>query len=153
MSNKTLIRFVLAVVCCAVIVLTPAARAYAQIGGAIQHGVEKGVDATKQGAEKAYDTTKEGAQDVKKAITGEDNNSNDRYKSSEQQSTTPTTTTRQSGTSKEGAMSTEKGKSHRMAENGKSNLPKTAGELPLLLVISLACFALVGRSKLARKKS
>jgi hypothetical protein len=156
MSNRTIIKFMLAVVCCALIVLTPASRAYAQLGG-LKHGVEQGVDATKQGTEKAYDTTKQGAQDVghgvKKAITGEDNNSTDRYKSSQQQSTTTTTPTRRSGKANEGATANEPGKSGNMARNADHNLPKTAGELPLLLVISLGCFALVGRSKLARKKS
>jgi hypothetical protein len=86
---------------------------------------------------------------VKKAITGDHKTSTDRYKSSQ----TTTTTTRQSGVSNEGSAAKKPGTSGRVARNGERNLPKTAGELPLLLVISLISFALLGTAKLARKKS
>src|SRR5262249_44261897 len=91
-----------------------------------------------QGVEGAANKTKEGAEAVgrgtKKAITGEDNNTNnERMKSSESQSQTGTTQTESTQTESSQTQSRETGKRH---------LPKTAGELPLLGLAG--CLALAG---------
>jgi hypothetical protein len=113
----------------------------AQDGG-ILHGAKKGIqqgaDTVQQGVEGAANKTKEGAEAVgretKKAITGEDNNpDNARMKSTESQSRTGSTQTE--STQNESTQSQSK-------DTGKKNLPKTAGELPLVGLGG--CLALFG---------
>ena len=96
-------------------------------------GIQQGAGAVQQGVEGAANKTKEGAQAVgrgtKKVITGEDDNQDKaRMKSSESQSQTESTQTESTQTQSK--------------ETGKRNLPKTAGELPLLGLAG--CLALAG---------
>jgi hypothetical protein len=110
----------------------------AQDGG-ILHGAKKGVqqgaDTVQKGVEGAANKTKEGAEAVgrgtKKVITGEDNNPDKtRMKSTESQSQSQTESTQTESTRTQSK------------ETGKRNLPKTAGELPLLGLVG--CLALAG---------
>jgi hypothetical protein len=129
MMHGKLIRAVIGLAFGFVMLLIPISSG-AQTGG-ILGGVKKGVQ---QGAEK----TKEGAEAVgrgtKKVVTGEDNNpDNQRMKSSESQSQTESTRT--GSTQTESTQTQQRG-------TGKTNLPKTAGELPLLALAG--CLALAG---------
>jgi hypothetical protein len=108
----------------------------AQVGG-IVHGAKKGVQqgahTVERGVEGAANKTKEGAEAVgrgtKNVITGENNNPDKkRMKSTESQSQTESTETKPTQTESK--------------ETGKRNLPKTAGELPLLGLAG--CLALAG---------
>ena len=124
----------LAVACCFVLILVPV-LANAQVGGAIQkgvQGVEKGVDT---GVEK----TKEGAQATKDAITGQDQNQNqnqDQNRMKPEESQTNPSTEQKSNES----------------ETEKKNMPRTAGELPLLALAGCLALTAAGLSRVIRRQ-
>ena len=131
MIKQKLTLTVFFVLACSFVLILPPIAAQAQVGGVIhgaQRGVEKGAGAVKQGAETGVQKGKEGAEAVgrgtKEVITGEDKNQNqgnNRMKSTESQSETKSTETTTEATT-------------------RKNLPKTAGELPLLALAG--CLAL-----------
>jgi hypothetical protein len=96
----------------------------AQDSGGVLHGakkgVEKGAETVQQGAEDAY-------QGTKKAITGEEKNPDTtRMKSTETQTQTE---------------SKETETPNKAGQAGKTNLPKTAGELDLLALTGFLSLA------------
>ena len=134
-QHKVSIKFILAVACCAIIVLAPFAASAQGVGGVVQgtkHGIQKGAEGVQKGAEDVYGKTKQGAEDVgrgaKKAITGDENTSDQDIQKGSQTNTE----VQRKGTPTE---RTTKG------VTGEKNLPKTAGELPLLAIVGAACLA------------
>src|SRR5262249_26376779 len=107
------------------------------LGGVVQgtkHGIQKGAEGVQQGAEDVYGKTKQGAEDLgkgtKKAITGDENTSDqDRMKGS------------QSNTEVQQQQNQTETKSTTQRATGEKNLPKTAGELPLLAFAGAAFLA------------
>ena len=117
-----------AVACCFVLILVPV-LANAQVGGAIQ----KGVQGAEKGVETGVEKTKEGAQATKDAITGEDQNQN-RMKPEESQ-TKPSTEQKSNE-----------------SETEKKNMPRTAGELPLLALAGCLALTAAGLSRVIRRQ-
>jgi LPXTG-motif cell wall-anchored protein len=108
-------------------ILGGAKRGVQQGAGTVQKGVEEGAKKTKEGAESV-------GHETKKVITGEDDNQDTSHmKGTESQPQTESTQTRSRRTE-----STQ----NQSEETGKKNLPKTAGELPLLGLAG--CLALAG---------
>jgi LPXTG-motif cell wall-anchored protein len=134
MMQGKLIRGVIGLAFGLVMLLIPISSG-AQTGGILggaKKGVQQGADTVQKGVEKGAHETKEGAEAVgrgtKKAITGEDNNPDQSRMKSESQSQTESTQTESTRTQSKAT--------------GKRNLPKTAGELPLLALAG--CLALAG---------
>ena len=116
----------LAVACCFVLILVPV-LANAQVGGVIQ----KGAQGVQKGVETGVEKTKEGAQATKDAITGEDQNQN-RMKPEESQ-TKPST-------------------EQKSNETEQKNMPRTAGELPLLALAGCLALTAAGLSRVIRRQ-
>ncbi len=139
--------------CCFTLVLIPMS-AGAQAGGIVQgtkKGVQKGAETVEKGAEGAAQKTKEGAeavgQGVKKTVTGEDENSSqNRMKTTETQPGTETQPSTGSKETKPGETTETK-----PGEEGKKNLPKTAGELPLLALAGCLALACAGATRVASR--
>jgi len=113
-------------------ILGGAKRGVQQGAGTVQKGVEEGANKTKEGAESV-------GHETKKVITGEDNNQDtSRMKGTESQPQTESTQTEPTQTRSRQTESTQT----QSKETGKKNLPKTAGELPLLALAG--CLALAG---------
>ena len=137
----------LAVACCFVLILVPA-LVHAQEGV-----IQKGVHGVQKGVETGVEKTKEGAEAtghaIKKGVTGEDTStSTERMKSEQQttpgteQQTTPGTRTQTTRESKRSTTTTEK---------KEGNLPKTAGELPLLALVGALALGAAGVSRVLRR--
>jgi len=137
-------RLLLAFACCLVLILAPLSVAAQTPGGVIKkgaEGVQKGVEGAAKGTEEGAEAVGKG---VKKAVTGEDTTtSQERMKGTEPApSTTPSQKTPSGTTSK----STEP---ERTATEKK--LPRTAGELPLLVLTGVLALAAAGVSRVARR--
>ena len=134
------LRVLPAIACCLVLLLVPL-TAKAQLGGVVQgtkQGIQKGGQGVQKGVETGAEKTKGGAEAVgqagKKAITGEENNpSEKRMKPGETQATTGSTET-------EGT------------EKGQKQMPKTAGELPLLALAGWSALSAAGLLRIVRRK-
>jgi hypothetical protein len=146
--SRLTLKYILAITTCLVIILAPLSLRAQGVGGVVEgakQGVQKGAGAVEKGAEEGAQKTKEGAEavghGVQKAVTGEDQNTSDqRMKGSE---TTP-------GTQTQGTETT----STQRTQTGEKNLPKTAGELPLLALLGVLCLtAAVARRKRASNHS
>jgi len=145
--------FLLVLACCFALGLVPlSAAAQDNILKKGAHGVKKGVET---GAEK----TKEGAEavghGVKKAVTGEDTNTERTYTTQEpsKPTTAPSTTApSKSTTGTMPAKGTTSGTEKHPAK-GTKELPSTAGELPLLALIGSLALAASGTLKLVRRKN
>ncbi len=145
-SNRATFNYIFAVACCLIIILAPLSVHAQGIGGSIKNGVQKGAGTVQKGVEGAADATKKGVEatgrGVKKAVTGDDDNNtnNERMKDSDTNS----------GYQNESS-NMEKAPG---AKAAKKNLPKTAGELPLLALVgtlSLAGAALARRQRSEKK--
>ena len=121
----------LAAACCFALVLIPVSSyaqlhaIVAQLGGVahgVEHGVQKGAQGVQKGAEGTYNKGKE-------VITGEDQN--------QQQ------TDQQATPSEENRMKTQPGTETetQTGETGQKQMPRTAGELPLLVMTGLLSLA------------
>ena len=116
----------LAAACCFALVLIPVSS-YAQLGGVahgVQQGVQKGAEGVQKGAEDTYNKGKE-------VITGEDQN---------QQQTTPSEENRMKSTPAQSGTETET-QENQTGETGQKQMPRTAGELPLLVMTGLLSLA------------
>jgi hypothetical protein len=139
------LKMLLAALCCFVLVLVVPVPSSAQLGGVVQgtkHGIEKGVDKTKEGAESVGHGTK-------KLFTGDSSqdkdqnqyqNQNTRMKPVQRQ---PATTSTQTETQQNNTTTTESGQTQ-----GK-RMPRTAGELPLLALAGCLSLAIGGAYRLA----
>ena len=143
------LKMLLAALCCFALVLMIPVPSSAQLGGVVkgvEHGVQKGAEKTKEGAEAV-------GQGTKKVITGKDNSQNkEQTTTTEQQQNT---TRMKPGTTRSETGSTEtetEQKSTTQTETertGKKNMPKTAGELPLLALAGCLSLAIAGASRLS----
>ena len=141
----------LAAACCFALVLIPVSS-YAQLGGVahgVQHGVQKGAEGVQKGAEGTYNKGKE-------VITGE-NNQDQNQQQTEEQKATPSeknrmkSTPTQPGTETEQQNQadqnqnyqneTEQNTKSQTGETGQKHMPRTAGELPLLVMTGLLSLA------------
>jgi len=153
MLEKKLTVIVVAFACCFALLVVPA-LASAQIGGVVngaKHGIQKGATEAQKGVEGAVDKTKEGAEAVgrgtKKAITGEDDNSGDN-RMKPQESNPQSDNRMKSGQSQADQSSTQ---TESTGETQQKNLPKTAGELPLLALAGYLSLLGAGVSRLVRR--
>jgi len=110
----------------------------------VQEGVEKGAEDVKKGAETVGEKTKEGAEDVGKGVKDvftDDDEKAKREKATEATPSHETTAPSRTGNSESSQSSTSDDK----------DLPRTAGELPLLLLTGLA-FLGAGVTRVLRSK-
>ena len=136
-NTKQSMKLLLAAACCFALVLFPVlCSAQGGILKGAKEGVEKGAKGVQQGVETGAEKTKEGAEAVghetKKVITGDESNSSEnRMKSSEGQPETSSTET----PSETQTETTPTGRT------GRKHMPRTAGEMPLLVLSGLAALA------------
>jgi flagellar biosynthesis component FlhA len=148
-TKRSIRLLILAAACCFALVLIPVSSyaqlhtIVAQLGGVahgVQHGVQKGAEGVQKGAEGTYNKGKE-------VITGEDQN----QQQTEQQKATPSEENRMKpGTETEQQNQTEQNENYQnqteqktksqTGETGKQ-MPRTAGELPLLVMTGLLSLA------------
>jgi hypothetical protein len=138
MINRNLkLKTLFVAICCFALVIVIPVSARGQLGGVVQgakHGIQKGVEKTKEGAESIGRSTK-------KVITREHNDQNtNRMKPSETQPETSTTETQPQQTGE--TERTKQTATEQTERREQKRLPKTAGELPLLVLVG--CFSLVG---------
>ena len=147
-ATKHTVKILLAVTCCLFIVLVPLS-----ISSNAQNVLQKGAQGVQKGVETGAEKTKEGAEAtghaIKKGVTGEDTStSTERMKSEQQttpgteQQTTPGTRTQTTRESKRSTTTTEK---------NEGNLPKTAGELPLLALVGALALGAAGVSRVLHR--
>lgn len=140
----------LALVSCFAVLLLPI-LASAQLGGVVKgtkEGVQKGTQEIQKGAEGAVDKTREGAEAVgqgtKKVITGEDSSTSEqRMKPQESQSSTSTSST---------TTETESSRTGESTKTGQKQMPRTAGELPLLALAGCFSLSAAGVTLAVRRK-
>ena len=130
-TKRSIRLLVLAAACCFALVLIPVSSyAAAQLGGVthgVQHGVQKGAEGVQKGVEGTYNKGKE-------VITGEDQDQNQQ---NEQQKTTPSEENRMKTNPTQSGTETET----QTGETGQKQMPRTAGELPLLVMTGLLSLA------------
>jgi hypothetical protein len=153
-NSRLKLRVLFAIASCLVLVLAPLS-ARAQLGGVVEgtkHGVEKGAHGVKKGVETGAEKTKEGVVAGKNTITGKDNTpSENRMKPSQTQ---PGTTYQ----TQPGTTSTETTTRSTQSENTQSEsrqqrqMPKTAGELPLLALAGWSALSAAGVLRITRRK-
>ncbi len=141
------LKMLLAALCCFALVLVVPVPSSAQLGGVVQgtkHGIEKGVDKTKEGAEAV-------GQGTKKLFTDDDNSqdkdqqqypnqTNTRMKPAQTQ---PSTSSTETETQQNSTTTMEKG------QKQSKRMPRTAGELPLLALAGCLSLAIAGAYRLA----
>jgi cobalamin biosynthesis Mg chelatase CobN len=148
-ATKHTVKILLAVTCCLFIVLVPLS-----VSSNAQNVLQKGAQGVQKGVETGAEKTKEGTQatgrEIKKGVTGEDTSTNtQRMKSEEQttpsteQQTTPSTRTQTTRESRRSTTTT--------TEKKEGNLPKTAGELPLLALVGALALGAAGVSRVLRR--
>jgi hypothetical protein len=158
-KNRSIRLMLLGAVCCFALVLIPISSyaqlhaIVAQLGGVahgVEHGVQKGAQGVQKGVEGTYNKGKE-------VVTGEDQDQQKTEEQTEQQQTTPSenrmkgsqalpgttstqtdTETNQGQTDQNQTEQTTKSQTH---EAGKKQMPRTAGELPLLVMTGLLSLA------------
>jgi hypothetical protein len=144
-------KILLAALCCFALVLMIPVPSSAQLGGVakgVQHGVQQGAEKTKEGAEAV-------GHETKKVITGEDNSQteqtttqqNEQNTTTQQQPTTDQNTTRMKPsetTPETGSTETEQ----KTERTGQKQMPRTAGELPLLALAGSLSLAFAGVTSL-----
>lgn len=120
-----------------------------------QNILEKGAQGVKKGVETGAEKTKEGAETVGKGV--KDTFSSDDNSQQQKTTTESTTETRQKPATSQSTTEsitskskTQAGTTTEGAEKGKK-LPRTAGELPLLLLAGGLALAASGTLKLARR--
>jgi len=131
-TKRSIRLLILAAACCFALVLIPVSSyaqqhaVVAQLGGVthgVQQGVQKGAEGVQKGAEGTYNKGKE-------VITGEDQDQN-------QQQTTPSEENRMKTNPTQSGTETET----QTGETGQKQMPRTAGELPLLVMTGLLSLA------------
>jgi len=134
-TKRSIRLLILAAACCFALVLIPVSSyaqlhtIVAQLGGVahgVQHGVQKGAEGVQKGAEGTYNKGKE-------VITGEDQN----QQQTEQQKATPSEENRMKTNPPQSGTETET----QTGETGQKQMPRTAGELPLLVMTGLLSLA------------
>jgi hypothetical protein len=155
-TKRSIRLMALAAACCFALVLIPVSSyaqlhaIVAQLGGVahgVEHGVQKGAQGVQKGVEGTYNKGKE-------VVTGEDQNQEQTQQPTEQQQTTPSenrmkskgetqtqqyqTQQDQNQTDQNQTNQTEKSQTR---ETGQKRMPRTAGELPLLLMTGLLSLA------------
>jgi cobalamin biosynthesis Mg chelatase CobN len=152
-ATKHTLKILLAVTCCLFIVLVPLS-----VTASAQNVLQKGAQGVQKGVETGVDKTKEGTQAtghaIKKGVTGEDTStSTERMKSTEQQ-TTPGTEQQTTPSTQRQTTTRESQRSSTTTTEEKKNkeqLPKTAGELPLLGLIGALALGAAGASRVLRR--
>ena len=136
-TKRSIRLLILAAACCFALVLIPLSSyaqlhtIVAQLGGVahgVQHGVQKGAEGVQKGVEGTYNKGKE-------VITGEDQDQNQQQ--NEQQKTTPSEENRMKTNPTQSGTETET----QTGETGQKQMPRTAGELPLLVITGLLSLA------------
>ena len=131
-TKRSIRLLILAAACCFALVLIPVSSyaqqhaVVAQLGGVahgVQQGVQKGAEGVQKGVEGTYNKGKE-------VITGEDQDQN-------QQQTTPSEENRMKTNPTQSGTETET----QTGETGQKQMPRTAGELPLLVMTGLLSLA------------
>src|SRR5215831_13300252 len=131
-TKRSIRLLILAAACCFALVLIPVSSyaklhtIVAQLGGVahgVQQGVQKGAEGVQKGVEGTYNKGKE-------VITGEDQDQN-------QQQTTPSEENRMKTNPTQSGTETET----QTGETGQKQMPRTAGELPLLVMTGLLSLA------------
>jgi hypothetical protein len=154
-DSKLKLRVLFAIASCLVLVLAPL-PARAQLGGVVEgtkHGIQKGAHGVQKGVETGAEKTKEGVVAGKNAVTGQDNTpSENRMKPSQTQpgttyQTQPGTTSTETTTRSTQSESTETGQTGQQRQ-----MPKTAGELPLLALAGWSALSAAGVLRIARRK-
>ena len=132
-TKRSIRLLILAAACCFALVLIPVSSyaqlhvIVAQLGGVahgVQHGVQTGAEEVQKGAESTYNKGKE-------VVTGEDQN---------QQQTTPSEENRMKSRPTQSGTETET-QQNQTGETGHKQMPRTAGELPLLVMTGLLSLA------------
>jgi len=146
-DSRLKLRVLFAIASCLVLVLAPL-PARAQLGGVVEgtkHGIQKGAHGVQKGVETGAEKTKEGVVAGKNAVTGQNNTpSENRMKPSQTQPGTTSTETTTRSTQSE---STETGQTGQQRQ-----MPKTAGELPLLALAGWSALSAAGVLRIARRK-
>ena len=131
-TKRSIRLLILAAACCFALVLIPVSSyaqqhaVVAQLGGVthgVQQGVQKGAEGVQKGVEGTYNKGKE-------VITREDQDQN-------QQQTTPSEENRMKTNPTQSGTETET----QTGETGQKQMPRTAGELPLLVMTGLLSLA------------
>jgi hypothetical protein len=131
-TKRSIRLLILAAACCFALVLIPVSS-YAQLHvivaqlGGVEHGVQQGVQKGAEGVQKGVEGTYNKGKEV---ITGEDQDQN-------QQQTTPNEENRMKTNPTQSGTETET----QTGETGKKQMPRTAGELPLLVMTGLLSLA------------
>jgi hypothetical protein len=149
-ATKHTVKILLAVTCCLFIVLVPLS-----VTSNAQNVLQKGAQGVQKGVETGAEKTKEGAEAtghaIKKGVTGEDTSTSTERMKSEQQ-TTPTTEQERTTTPSTRTQTTRESKrSTTTTEKNEGNLPKTAGELPLLALVGALALGAAGVSRVLRR--
>jgi hypothetical protein len=136
----------LAALCCFALVLVVPVPSSAQLGGVVQgtkHGIEKGVDKTKEGAEAVGHGTK-------KLFTDDSSQDKDQKQYQKQTNTRMKPAQTQPSTSSTETQ-TQRNRTTTMGSGQKQSkrMPRTAGELPLLALAGCLSLAIAGAYRLA----
>ena len=144
-TKRSIRLLILAAACCFALVLIPVSSyaqqhaVVAQLGGVthgVQQGVQKGAEGVQKGVEGTYNKGKEvftGDQDQNQQQT-------EQQQQNEQQQATPSEENRmktQPGTETQENQSDQ----NKTGETGQKHMPRTAGELPLLVMTGLLSLA------------
>src|SRR4030095_3855113 len=152
-------KILLAVACSLVLALLPVSSALGQdIWDATKKGVHKGAEGVKKGTETVVDKTKEGAKAVGKGakdlVTDDDKDKNkntDTYQYRMKPGQTQTQTQTRTGTAGSSETTSSSYTRTGTSKTGEHNLPKTAGELPLLALGGALALVGAGALRMARR--
>jgi uncharacterized phage infection (PIP) family protein YhgE len=149
-TKRSIRLLILAAACCFALVLIPVSS-YAQLHaivaqlGGVAHGVQQGVQKGAQGVQKGAEGTYNKGKDV---ITGENNQDQNQQQTEQQQATPdenrmktqPGTETKTQRNQADQYQTDQTNKSE-TGETGQKHMPRTAGELPLLVMTGLLSLA------------
>ncbi len=151
-TKRSIRLLILAAACCFALVLIPVSSyaqlhtIVAQLGGVahgVQQGVQKGAEGVQKGAEGTYNKGKE-------VITGENNQDQNQQQTEEQKATPSEENRMKPGTETEQQNQTDQNQNYQneteqnkaqTGETGQKHMPRTAGELPLLVMTGLLSLA------------
>jgi len=153
LDKKQTLRMIFAFAACFALILVPVlARAQGGIVKGAEQGVKKGAEEVQKGVETGAEKTKEGAEATKNAITGQENQpSENRMKPGETPSSSETQSQQKSTGTQRGE--TQRGETGQKEQKEQKEMPKTAGELPLLALAGCLALAGAGTLKLVRQRS
>lgn len=157
-TKRSIRLMALAAACCFALVLIPVSS-YAQLHsivaqlGGVAHGVEHGVQKGAQGVQKGVEGTYNAGKDV---VTGDNSQDQNRQQTEEQQTapsenrmkgsqaepgTTSTQTETETNQGQTDQNQTDQTTKSQTREAGQKQMPRTAGELPLLVMTGLLSLA------------